>query len=106
MFKIEQDHIWLTRGDSAEFRPLIQGYEAVEGDKVIFAMSKSANGSPALRIEVNCGENIAFTHENTYNLPTGSYLYDIKIKTLGGQTSTFVNGARFELLEDIDHGGN
>ena len=70
-------------------------------------MKKSyGSAEPALRLEVNLGENIQFTRDTTSNLPSGSYIYDLKINTIGGDTSTFVNGERFDLLEDIDHGRN
>lgn len=104
MFKVENDTIWLTRGDTAEFRPIIEGYEAQEGDKVVFSMKKALNDDePILKMEVEVGENITFTRDSTAKLPSGSYLYDLKINTVGGDTSTFVNGETLYLLGDVDN---
>ncbi len=104
MFKVENDKIWLTRGDSAEFRPIIQDYEAQEGDKIVFSMKKAlSDAEPALRLEVNLGDNVEFTPELTAKLPCGTYLYDLEIQTVGGDHSTFVNAQRFYLLGDIDN---
>jgi hypothetical protein len=94
----------LTRGDSAEFRPVIADYEAQEGDTIIFAMKKALNDAePTLRIEVPVGDNIVFTPETTSNLTPGTYLYDLRIKTIAGDVSTFVNAKRFNLLGEIDN---
>lgn len=79
-------------------------YEAQEGDKIIFSMKKALNDEePTLRIETQLGENIVFTPQLTSKLPTGSYRYDLKIITVDGDVSTFVNQERFELLGDVDN---
>jgi len=102
MFRVENDKVWLTRGDSAEFRPIIQDYETQEGDKIIFALKRSySDEAPVLTIETDLGKNIVFTPETTKDLRCGSYLYDLKIITVDGSVSTFVNAERFTLLEDI-----
>lgn len=102
MFKIDKNDIYLTRGDTAEFRPVIENYEAAENDKVIFAMKKARNNmEPALKIEVAAGENIVFTHENTVSLTSGSYIYDLTLNQANGQISTFASG-RFNLLGEVD----
>lgn len=104
MFKVENDMIWLTRGDTAEFRPIIEGYEAQEGDKVVFSMKKALNDDePILKIETDLGENIVFTNESTNKLPSGSYVYDLRINTVDGNISTFVNGEILYLLGDVDN---
>lgn len=100
MFRTENNKIWLTRGDTAEFRPIIENYEAQEGDKVVFALRKAI--TPVLKIEVNLGENIVFNNDATKDLPSGSYLYDLMISTTAGERLTFVNGERFELLRGIE----
>lgn len=107
MFRIDNNRIWLTRGDSAEFRPIIQEYEAQEGDKIVFSMKKAVNDDePALRIETDLGKNIEFLPELTKDLSSGSYIYDLKIVTAENQVSTFVNGERFDLLGEIDNERN
>lgn len=106
MFRIDGNKIWLTRGDTAEFRPVITDYESQEGDKVVFAMKRALNDAePALRIEVDAGDGISFTHEDTANLPSGSYVYDLKLAQVDGSISTFVSSGRFELIGEVDTDG-
>lgn len=105
MFKIDGNRIWLTRGDTAEFRPVIEDYESQEGDKVVFAAKRAMNDeAPALRIEVNAGENIAFTPELTTSLPSGSYVFDLILRMANGSVSTFASG-RMELMGEVDTNG-
>lgn len=106
MFKIEENRIWLTRGDTAEFRPIIQDYEAQEGDEVIFAVKRTTNNdAPAIRLAIAAGENITFTNELTSDLPLGTYLYELKLNTVDGEISTFASG-RLTLLGDLDNGND
>lgn len=106
MFKIDGNRIWLTRGDTAEFRPVIEDYESQEGDKVVFAAKRARNDEkPDIRLEVNAGENITFAHEDTVNLAPGSYVYDIKLAMANGNISTFASG-KFELICEVDTDGN
>ena len=106
MFKIDGKRIWLTRGDTAEFRPVITDYVSQEGDKVVFAMKRALNDAePALRLEVNAGENIQFTHEDTIALPSGSYVYDLKLAQVDGTISTFVSSGRLDLIGEVDTDG-
>lgn len=105
MFGIDGNKIWLTRGDTAEFRPVIEDYESQEGDKVVFAAKRAMNDAePALRIEVDAGDNIAFAHSDTVNLPSGSYIYDLALRMANGSISTFASG-RFNLLGEVDTNG-
>ncbi len=106
MFKIEDNHIWLTRGDTAQFRPVIEEYEAQEGDQVVFAVKRAANNDvPAIRVAIAAGENIDFTNELTSTLPIGNYLYELKLETVDGDISTFASG-RFTLMGDLDNANN
>ena len=106
MFRIDGNKIWLTRGDNAEFRPVIEDYVSQEGDKVVFAAKRARNDEePALRIEVDAGDNIAFSAENTSDLPSGSYIYDIALRMASGSVSTFASG-RFELIGEVDTNGS
>ena len=104
MFKIENNQIWLTRGDTAEFRPIIEDYEIQEGDQVVFAVKRTTNNeTPDIRIAIPAGDNIEFNNETTSTLSIGSYLYELKLETVDGDISTFASG-RFNLLGDLDNG--
>ena len=40
MFKIESQTIYLTRGDTAKFSPIIEDYEVQDGDLIVFTVKK------------------------------------------------------------------
>ncbi len=104
MFKVENNAIYITRGDTAEFQPVVKDYEAKEGDKIIFSATKAMGQDPALQIEVDAGNSIAFAAENTNSLSIGTYIYDLKLVS-GEDVSTFADG-RFVILGDAANGKN
>ena len=102
MFKIDGNNIYLTRGDTAEFKPIIESYEVQEGDEVVFAVKRyEAQENPDIRIAVAAGDSIEFAHSTTINLTTGTYLYDLIFETVDGDVSTFASG-RFILGETMN----
>ncbi len=106
MLNIQNSNIYIVRGDSGDFRPVIQDYEAQEGDKVVFAAKKARNeDEPVIKIEVNAGENISFTPELLKDIKAGSYEYDLRLKTVDGKVSTFASG-RLLITGEIDNEGN
>lgn len=103
MFKIEENKIWLTRGDTAEFKPIIEDYLVQEGDEVVFVVKRyPTTEPPVIRVAVAAGDNISLTNEMTSTLPLGTYLYELKLNTVDGNISTFASG-RFTLLGDLDN---
>ena len=97
MFKIDAGKIYLTQGDTAEFKPIIEGYEAEEGDTVQFRVVKVWSQDPVITKTIAAGANVEFAAEDTIDLPTGSYLYNIKVIGSNGNVSTF-SSDRFVLL--------
>ncbi len=105
MFKIDAGKIYLTQGDTAEFKPIIEGYEAQEGDEVQFNLVKVWGQEPLLTKTIAAGANVEFAAEDTIELPTGSYLYDVKLIGSDGNISTFISD-RFVLLGGTADGEN
>ena len=105
MFKIEQQNIYYTRGDTAKFYPILEDYVAQEGDTVSFTVKKTINDvEPGIKITIPAGDEVTLTHECALLLTPGSYLYDLKLETVDGEISTFVNCGRFYLLGELDNG--
>ncbi len=106
MFRTDENKIYLTRGNTAQFRPVIEDYTATEEDKVVFAVKKTVlDSAPIIRKEVAAGENIALAADDTSSLTTGSYLYDITLITAEGDKSTFASGVLI-LEGDLDNERN
>lgn len=105
MFKIDNQTIYLTRGDTAKFSPVLEDYEIQEGDLIVFTAKKAeTDPTPAIRIEVDAGVDIELAHTDTVNLPSGTYVYDLCLRAQDGRISTFVNGERLVLLGELDNG--
>ena len=105
MFKIEDNQIWLTKGDTAEFRPVVEDYVAAETDKILFAVNRTySDTTPVIRKEIAAGNNIEFEKADTADLKQGTYLFQIKLIT-EDSISTFSTG-RFNLLGDLDNGND
>ena len=102
MFKIDNNKIWLTCGDTAEFRPVIEDYTAQEGDTVSFVAKKTVSAEAAITKSVAAGENISFAAEDTLSLTPGSYLYDLRLVTADGKVSTFVSQGQLYLVGAIN----
>lgn len=103
MFKIENSKIWLTCGDTAEFRPVIENYTAQEGDIVTFTAKKVLSDQElAINKSVAAGEDIAFAAEDTSSLTPGTYLYDLRLETTDGGVSTFVSQGELYLVGAVN----
>lgn len=106
MFKIDAGKIYLTQGDTAEFKPIIEGYEAQEGDTVQFNLVKVWGQELLLTKTVAAGDNIEFAAADTIDLPTGSYLYNTKLIGSDGNISTFISDRFILLGGTVDGEGN
>ncbi len=105
MFKIENQTIYLTRGDTAKFSPIIEDYEVQDGDLIVFTVKKvETDPTPAIRIEIAAEAEVELTHEDTVNLPSGDYVYDLCLHGKDGRISTFINGEKLVLLGELDNG--
>lgn len=96
MFKIENDVIYLTRGDDAALEVTAyvdeeqtQEYELQEGDKFIFSVRRiaSATSSLVFAVESTTGR-IIINHEDTADKEVGKYSADVQLNTASGKRYT------------------
>lgn len=96
MFKIENDIIYLTRGDDAAFdvtayadEEQTQVYDLQEGDKLIFSVRKTASATSSLvfAVESTTGR-IIISHEDTVDKEVGKYSADVQLNTASGKRYT------------------
>lgn len=81
MYKVEDNKIYLTRGDSADFELTLDGYEAQEGDVLTFSVKKNCQDKVAL-ITKTLDAELKFSIEpsDTEDLQFGDYWYDVQLK--------------------------
>lgn len=96
MFYIENDVIYITRGDDAAIdvaayldEEQSEEYELQDGDKFIFSVRKIASAGSELvfAVESTTGR-IVFSHEDTADKEVGKYSADIQLVTADGKRNT------------------
>ena len=95
MIKLEDNIIYLTRGDSAVFEIDLRDekddeYQIQEDDVIRFAMAKKyADGNPLIIKEVDHEtRTVEIDPEDTKELPFGTYVYDVEVTDGYGHVST------------------
>lgn len=109
MFVIEQKSkkIILTRGDTASMLIEVQDingnkYEFEDGDIITFTMRKSPKSERALQLTADENHYIVFAPEDTSELDTGLYVYDIQLRS-GDNIYTIVPMSFFELRNEVTY---
>lgn len=96
MFRIENDIIYITRGDNAALDVAMyiddeqtEEYQLQEGDKIILSVRKIASAAYDLvfSIESTTGR-IIISHEDTADKEVGKYSADIQLNTASGERYT------------------
>lgn len=92
MFKIEDDIIYLTRGDDAAIDVSAyldddqeEEYVLQEGDYYTFSVRKIASKTSELIFAIDSSNGrIVISHEDTADKPVGRYSADIQLNTASG----------------------
>lgn len=96
MFRIEDDVIYITRGDNADLEVKVYideeqqtEYELQEGDTITFTVRKIAKEeSPVIFSITSISNRIVISHEDTNNADVGKYSADIQLNTASGDIIT------------------
>lgn len=96
MFKIENDVIYITRGDNAVFEVTAYTdesqetpYELQDGDSFTFTVRRIASKESQIVFAISSVSNrIVFSHEDTANVEVGKYSADIQLTTAEGDRYT------------------
>lgn len=108
MFYIDKrtNKITLTRGDSAEIA--VSVVDANGEDRGIFADDvltltvRQKASSPVASITKTAIDGVfVLEPADTANLPSGTYVYDVELKSFTGKTYTIIPKSSFALEEDI-----
>lgn len=104
--KIEGNRICMVKGDTGYFNINLHydngnNYVVREGDKITFSVKRSIYDSDyALQKNVNAGEVIAIAPEDTQNLTSGDYVYDVQLNTTLGEVFT-VSYGELQIIEGV-----
>ena len=104
MFKIIDNEITLTKGDSGSFtiraiNPDDSEYEWKDGDRVVFSLRE--RGLRKCLLMEKEGRYIELLPEETRKLKCGRYLYDVVLYAAGGEVATIISPTLFEVKEKV-----
>lgn len=108
MFKIKNNKISMTRGDTLKCKINVTGpdgqeYIPEEGDKILFAVKKASTDKECL-FTVDVPYDTCLLHikpEDTKDLEFGTYKYDMSITLSNGDVHTFIEVTDLTLTEEI-----
>ena len=93
MLQIDNDTIYVTRGDDAMFRIVLklngEDYTMVAGDTLTLTVRATPEESSPILAEITSVNNVfSLRHEDTVNIPAGSYSADIQLMQADGKRTT------------------
>ena len=108
MFYIQSttNKITLTKGDNAEM--VVNVFDAKGNERGVFAddtvimtVKESINSRSAVLTKTAIDGIITFTPDDTVNLASGNYVYDVQLNTFTGKVYTIIPVSTFCLKDDI-----
>jgi len=95
----------LMRGDTGILRLNLtvdgEPYEPASGDTAVLTVKKNLKAKTALLQKPLENNLFYFGHEDTQELPTGTYVYDVQVTLADGQVYTVLGPSTFRLLPDV-----
>ena len=111
MLSIKGNDISLTQGDTAYLNVVLfygnnapkgTPYEFHDGDTITLSIKRNIlDEDYTLQKKVNAGEIIVFTPDDTENLGTGKYVYDVQLDTVNKERFTVVPTSNFYLMRGV-----
>lgn len=107
MFRVENNAIFLTRGDSATLELSVTKsdstvYTIADGDSVTLSVKRSVKDSEALIVKkITQGNTITFNPVDTAGMDFGEYRYDVQLNTKTGKVYTVVGPDSFFVCEEV-----
>lgn len=106
MYKINNNRISLTRGDSAEVELVITDEDGREytpqiGDQILFTVKADTRTKNVLFQKAFSDGYITINPADTEDLEYGKYVYDVQLKMATGEVTTIITPSTFKVLEEV-----
>jgi hypothetical protein len=105
MFQITKNSVRMIRGDTGNINLTLQDDAGnvllPEAYTAIFSLKKSIDDVPYIMQKQFDSGLIRFTHEDTNQLPTGSYIYDIQVELAQDGSIHTIGPNPFVILADV-----
>lgn len=105
---LENNVISFPRGDTFSFVIEITTedglpYELKENDKLVFSVKKTSKQKEFLiKKEIDSSLTVTLNHEDTSNLPFGTYVYDVQLTSDVYGTKTLIEPTNFILRDEVN----
>lgn len=108
MLSVSGTRITLTKGDSARIGISIttksgETYTPKTGDQIRFYLKRDIKASNVmLEKEIDISDMLLnLRPDDTKQLATGNYVYDIELTKTNGDVDTFINAAQLTILAEV-----
>lgn len=102
LFRIEDQSLYITRGDTGYLNVEIEGYDAESEDTLTLTVRKNVTDqNPAFSISAAIGECLVIQPADTKSLECGRYYYDIQLDTAHNEVFTIVEKSLFKITEEV-----
>lgn len=106
MVNVNNNNIYITRGDSADIEISItestgEEYTLQDGDTITFTVKKSTRATDAVISKQITDWYVHLAPVDTANLDYGVYVYDCQLTTSDGRVCTFITPHIFKVLEEV-----
>lgn len=106
MFKIRNNKIYITRGDSAVLSLDItdadgNSYTPAGNDSLLFTVKVDTATSSHLIQKSITGGKVTLDPVDTESLPYGDYVYDVQLRMADGYVDTIIPPSLFRVEEEV-----
>lgn len=106
MFRIANNVITMTRGDTGSFSVTIKQNDGTtydySDDTVLFTVKENCYTTEIIfQKVVKYGEDVVIEHEDTKNLFYGDYWYDVQLTGGGGSVMTVIVPTKIRIMKEV-----
>lgn len=108
MFKVENNNIYLIRGDTGVFDISIQAGDGndvtlLDTDVLTFTIRKNSMTPRIVLQKVLKSTALQIAPEDTESLAFGQYVYDVELRRADGYVDTIIPPHSFTLMEEVTY---
>ena len=106
MYKVRQNDISLTRGDTMTLKLALkmdtgEEYKPKTDDTILFTVKKNVNDKAVIIQKTAVNGYIAVQPSETENLAYGNYCYDVELRSADGSVMTVITPHLFRICEEV-----
>lgn len=105
MFQVTKNNVKMVRGDTGEVELTLtlEGGTAIDpaAYTAVLSLKKSVDDVATILKKTFTNGKVSFSHEDTNNLPYGTYVYDVQVELLEDGSIHTIGYHSFVVLADV-----